>query len=154
MKKPFKIAIGAAVLCGVAALSVWAYSVSYITYASTFSPTHVINFTGPPGSTSGDNVTVGDAANGDPICPGSTITFDATFGVGGNEGNTTFPRTVNFTASDAVGNPVTLLPVTGMPVSHTFCLTAACITANPGAASSFTDTITVTAPATLGAPIN
>jgi hypothetical protein len=129
MKKSLKIAIGAAALCGVLALSVWAYSISYVTMAADFSP---LTATSNP---AGNQWTITDT-----ICPGATIPFSIDYGVGGTAGGTTFPRTVDFGATTSLkpagANDVV---VTGLG-SHTFT----------GTSSTFTDTGTLTAPSTLG----
>ncbi len=134
MKKSLKISICAAVVCMIAALSVWAYAITYITYAATFTG-HTVTFA-PPGI-SGSNVTVTDQ-----ICPGDTIVFDATFGVGGNMGGTMLPRSAVFDVTTSIKPPgASDVGYSGMPQTHTFA------TVN----SSFTDHIILTAPSTLGA---
>jgi hypothetical protein len=145
MKKSLKITIGAALLCGAVALTVWAYSVDYITTAASFTG-HTVDFPGPPGTTSGSNATVTSI-----IQPGDTIPFNVTFALQTPAQSTTFPKTVTFSAATQT-KPLGAsdVGISGMPVTDKFCATAACITANPGAASTFTHPVTLTAPSTVG----
>jgi hypothetical protein len=121
MKKSLIITIGAFVLCSVAALTVRAYSIDYLGMAANFSPV------GTPGMN-------GDVTISSTVAPGSTITGDITYSINTQGNTTTFPKTIGF------GSTPPNVSVTGLS-SHTW----------DNATQTFTDTITITAPATLGA---
>src|SRR4029453_15336494 len=101
MKKSLKIAIGAALLCSIPALSVWAHSISYITTSGSFNQAVTV---APNGH---------DATLDSDVCPGAQITFNVTFGIspiGSDSHNPTgFPRSVSFGATDGASNPTSLL---------------------------------------------
>jgi hypothetical protein len=135
MKKSLKITIGAAALCSVVALTVWAYSVDYITTSASFTG-HTVDFPGPPGTTSGSNATVTSI-----IQPGDTIPFNVKFAIGGPAQNTTFNKTVTFSAATQTKPAgASDVGISGPPFTHTFT----------GPTSNFTDSVTLTAPSTVG----
>jgi hypothetical protein len=132
MKKSLKITIGAAILCGIAALSVWAYSIAAITTAVSF--TTVTASVNPPGNSATITSTV---------CPGDVIPFSVGYSVTGPVGGTVLPKTIGFGSTTTV-KPVGASDVAtngGFTTSHTFT----------SASSTFTDSGSMTAPATLGA---
>jgi len=134
MKKSLIIAIGAAALCGVLALSVWAYSVGAITTSASF--TTVTASVNPNGNSV--NIT-------STVCPGDVIPFSVDYKITGPVGNTDLPKTLAFgltTSAKPVG--ATDVASSGFTTSHTF-------TAATGSGSTFTDMGSMTAPTTLGA---
>jgi hypothetical protein len=107
---------------------------------------HAIDFIGMSFSPSASMV--GGSGNWtvtNPVAGGSSITFGVTLSIKTQGGTTTFPRTIGFGASTAVKpSGAADVVVSGLSSSQTF-------TAATGAGSSFTDSITLTAPATPGA---
>ena len=80
-----------------------------------------------------------------PVTGGSDITFGLTFSINTQGSTTSYPRTIGVGASTTVKpSGAANVGVTGLPATHTF-------TAATGTGSSFTDSITLTAPATPGA---
>ncbi len=130
MKKSLKITIGAAALCGVLALSVWAYSVGAIATSASF--TTVTASVNPNGNSV--NIT-------STVCPGDVIPFSVSYKITGPVGNTQLPKTLAFGVT-TTAKPVGASDVvsSGFTTSHTFS----------SASSTFTDSGSMTAPATLG----
>ncbi len=124
------MAIGAAALCGVLALSVWAYSVGAIATSASF--TTVTASVNPNGNSV--NIT-------STVCPGDVIPFSVSYKITGPVGNTQLPKTLAFGLT-TTAKPVGASDVvsSGFTTSHTFS----------SASSTFTDSGSMTAPATLG----
>jgi hypothetical protein len=130
MKKSLKITIGAAALCGVLALSVWAYSVGAITTS--------VSFTTVTASVNPHRNSVNITST---VCPGDAIPFSVSYGIIGPVQNTALPKTLAFglaTSAKPVG--ASDVASSGFTTSHTFS----------SASSTFTDSGSMTAPATLG----
>lgn len=81
----------------------------------------------------------------DPVAGGSDVTFGLTFTINTMGSTTNYPRTIGFGATTAA-KPAGAADATvsGLSASHTF-------TAATGAGSTFTDSVTITAPTTPGA---
>jgi hypothetical protein len=134
MKKSLKIAIGAAALCGVLALSVWAYSVGAITTSASFTTvTASVN-------QNGNSVNITST-----VCPGDVIPFSVSYGIDGPVGGTDLPKTLAFgLTTSAKPSGASDVASSGFATSHKFM-------AATGTGSTFTDMGSMTAPTTLGA---
>jgi hypothetical protein len=131
MKKSYKIAIGAAVLCGAVALSVWAHSITAVTM-SIGMPNQTVQLAGnPKGSVV--NVT-------SDVCTGDDLSFTVTFGTDTQGDSTTFPmNAVPFTVAKTAGAQLLgALSPTAFNVDFTSATTI----------SPSTKAITMTAPST------
>ena len=131
MKKPLKITIGVALLCGTAYM-LFAHAIDYVSMATSFNLA----------ATNGMN---GDVTITPHVHPGDHITGSVKYSIVTQGQTTNFGttgKTITFGAEDAASNP-DHVPVGGdLPSSHTFL----------NAASTFTDSIDLTAPTPASYP--